>query len=93
MNKKLFAHFYEIGISMAVSGKGPNVYNKACEEVAPDPDNAHEYAFYFARQSMLDLKARNLSEWGKMGWLEWRIFRIRYWTNEKFKKLLARKKS
>jgi len=82
MNKELFTHFYSQGIEVAISEKGPVLFDEDNEELPPDPMFANQYAFYFAKQCLLDIEGRNVEHRGKMGRFEALLYRIRYNTVE-----------
>jgi len=91
MDKELFAHFYSQGIEVALSGKGPVLFDEDAEELPPDPMFANQYAFYFAKQCLLDIEGRKVEHWGKMGRLEALFYRIRYNAVEFIKGMFRKK--
>lgn len=92
MNRRLFVEFYKIGLETAKDPKSIPMLNKECEEVYGET-SPNEYAFYFARLCMDDVKSRGRDEWQKMSWFQWRLYRLGYWISRLIPKRKKRQKS
>lgn len=90
MNEKLFAEFCKLGLSAAREPDPHTILNKDCEEVDP-LGSPREYAFYFARLCMSDVRGRHVKEWQMMPWLKWQIFRVGYAIQGLFKNKVVKK--